>query len=146
MRIYDYYGNGFVVSRYNSQQRIYLDTDRGNVALSLEKELGYEFSDACQKQQIEECGLCYGDVLKLTKSLESRYSFDLHFGTKQQIWLEMTVPDEGKPYHLTSEIKHTSYDDTYKPLKQWLTKIETQLIEGGINAVLQINSAEVSAI
>lgn len=146
MRIYDYYGNGFVVSRYNSQQRIYLDTDRGTVAQSLEKELGYEFSYAWQKQQIEECGLCFGDELKLTKSLEGGYSLDLHFRTKQQICLEMTVPDEGKRYLLTSEIKHTSYTDTYEPLKQWLTKIETQLIEGGINAVPQIDSAEVSAI
>lgn len=146
MRIYDYYGNGFVVSRYNSQQRIYLDTDRGNVALSLEKELGYEFSNACQKQQIEECGLCYGDDVKLTKVLDNRYGLDLHFRTKQQICLEITVADEGKCYHFTSEIKHTSSTDTCEPLKQWLINIETGLLEGGIEAVPDSDSAEVSVI
>ena len=140
-RIYDYYGNGLALGRYNGQRRIYLDTDRSAIANQLSDRDGFIFRDERQKTQSKECGLCFGDELRMYKKI-GEADLDLIFSMRHNIYLEIRGlpqgihwPDNGDDswqidalkYKLVAPVMHTSIDETYTPLKEWLNKVHTTI-------------------
>lgn len=136
-RIYDYYGSSMVLGRYNGQRRIYLDTDRSTIATKLVENNGFTFRDERQKLQSEESGLCFGDELRLYKKV-GVVDIELIFSMQHKVYLEIRGlpqgiqwPQNGDDswqvdafkYKLIAPVEHTSFDETYTQLNEWLDKV-----------------------
>lgn len=90
-RVYSYYGNGFALSRYNSPQRIYLDTDRCRIALEIEanSDLGFIFEDSEQRYHAQKCHFCFSDKLQMISNPDASYQLLLVFDMKHEVHLHV---------------------------------------------------------
>lgn len=89
VRIYDFGGRGFVISRRNGQQRIYLNTIRGKIAQMLKAD-GFLFCDSDQERRINESTICFGDEIRMRINFSTSIALELIIRSDHGISIEVS--------------------------------------------------------
>lgn len=90
-RIYWFQGHIMIAISSSTYERIALDTNRANVALALNKNHGFTFSDENQKNVTTQYGVCFGKEIWMSRMIGD-VSFTVGFCTEHAVKLHVVLP------------------------------------------------------